>query len=232
MARIGQSSDWVAVLTAKAILTAKQDARFSLVLALGRVTNTLTLARLPIQRPLRWQSPRIRRERQAALLYAGAVLFEGMRLVEGLARHYCKHAKWATTFKPLLADPTVRSLRTEFLRPLRNKGVFHFDADLFADALTRVPAEEIIIASGRGFTVRDLYIDASDDLILLSLLGSPARGQHEARLEQFIVGTMDLYARFTRAATAFLAVAIAELGARRRRPRSTDPAIRMRDAAR
>ena len=223
-------TDWVGVLPKVAFGAASKDPRFHLIITLGRVVNALTLSRLPLLRPVKWQSPRVRRERQAAFVYAAAVLYEGLRVAVALATHYRRHPKWSTTFGPILADAELRKMRQRYLKPLRDKTAFHFDIDVTREALTAIENEELIVVSGRGAAPHDIYFDLSDDVMLVRLFARDGHRPHLPDLERFMNQTSDLFTRFMHAAHRFMPAVLAEFGVRRRPPRPTDPAQRARRA--
>ena len=194
----------------------RTDRRIHSLLSLARVTNALTLGRWALLAPLKWQSPRLRRERYAALLYTGALLHEGLRFAESLARHFKHLPQFTSGFAPIIADLSVRKLRKAYLKPLRNKVAFHFDAVVQESSLPRLRNSEFVFARGRGIATADIYFELADDVVTDYLLGSPSTDREfMRRFEEFAVGTSELYKRFMIAAHRLIPAALKELGWKR-----------------
>ena len=167
----------------------------------------------------------MRRERFAALLYTGALLHEGLRLAESLAGHFRRLPQFVTGFTPILADPTVQRLRKRYLKPLRNKVAFHFDAAVPEISLPRLKNSAYVFACGRGNATADIYFELADDVVTDFLLGSSATDEEYLRkFEEFAVGTSELYKRFMIASHRLIPAALKELGWKRARRRRSSGA--------
>ena len=106
--------------------------------------------------------------------------------------------------------------------------MFHFDSEVAEEALENIEPQELIVISGRGTAVQDLYFDLSDDVVLLKLfkVTDDDNERYMEELSEVMAATSDLYLRFIRAAHSFLAAAMTEFGVRQRPPRPSDPAER------
>jgi hypothetical protein len=209
-------SEWRIVMPEGKFDALRSDRRVQSLLSLARVTNALTLGRWALLAPLKWQSPRMRRERYAALLYTGALLHEGLRFAESLARHFKHLPQFSAGLAPIIADSSVQRLRKRYLKPLRNKIAFHFDAVVPLTSLPRLKNSGFVFACGRGNATADIYFELADDVVTDYLLGSSSTDEGFVRkFEEFAVGTSELYKRFMIASHRLIPAALKELGWRR-----------------
>jgi hypothetical protein len=120
-------------------------------------------------------------------------------------------------FAAILKDANVLALRQKYLKALRNKVTFHFDADVPTVSLPRLKNSDFIFASGREVTPGGVYYELSDDVVVDFLLG-PCKSDEEylARFEELLVGTSELFKQFLQSAHRLIPVALAAMGWRRR----------------
>lgn len=205
--------DWELVIDPASFDRLRTDRAFGILLNLARLTNALTIGRWALLAPLRWQSPRLRRERFAALLYTGALLHEGLRLAEALPAFYRHLPQYRAGFGEIQADSKVRHLRKRYLKRLRNKVAFHFDHDVPATVLPRLRNSEYHFATGRGGAIAAIYFDLADDVVTDFLLGkSSSDAEYVQKLDEFMTGTADLFKRFMIASHRLIPAALREQG--------------------
>lgn len=204
-------------MPAEAFDRIRSDPRLPPILGLCRVTNAMALGHSAIVAPLKYQSPRVRRDRTAALIYTGAMLAEGLVFAKALGRHFRYLPQYRDGFGKLLGDKQVHEFRTRYLKPLRDKVTFHFDVKVIANVIASMRFAEYVLASGRGKIAGQIYFDLADDVVTCLLVGPyETDAQFLGRLKEFMTGTANLYERFMRAAHHLVPAALAELGARRR----------------
>ena len=210
------SRHWKAGLSPEEFAKVRGDLRLPPLMALARVANALSLAHQPLLVPASRQTPRARKRRTSALFYAGAVLFEGLRVAEGLKAQFGDMEQYRDGFVPILRDPDVQALRSTYLKPLRDQFAFHFDARVPATALRAFDASEPVVflfvtEENAGGT----YFEFADDLAIRYLIGKVnSEAEANERLETFIVGLTDLFKRFSIAAQRLIPAALYELGVR------------------
>lgn len=197
----------------------RADDRFIELMRLARVANSLGLAWGPLLSDVEDQSPRARRERFVGLFYCAALLKEGLHTSRGLAKWFQQLPQYRDGIAKILADPAVQALETDLLSRVRNKIVFHFDRAALKEGLSRLPDSETILCTfPPGAEVGLTYFDVADDAMLAYLFGeSPTDEEYLARLEAFMLGTSDLFRRFTGAAHRLVAAGFVSLGCKKRR---------------
>lgn len=207
---------WKAGLTAAEFNKIRSDRRLPPLLALGRVSNALSLSHHSFALPLKWQTPRARKVRISGLLYAGAVLFEGLRVAESLASHFRDLPQYRDGFAPILADREVQRLRSDYLKPLRDRFTFHFDQDVPASVLPKMDARDPVqFLSAKEENAGGTYFDLADVLAIRYLIGEVSDdAEMRERMETFMRGTTSLFKRFTIASQTLLPAAFYHLGVR------------------
>jgi hypothetical protein len=191
----------------------RTEPAFVELLRLARVTNSLTLAYPPILASLEDQSPRARRERFAAILYAAALLHEGLHTAQGLGQHFRRMPQYREGFAAIFADPIVRAFRSSTLDRIRDELVFHFDRDSLAVGLTYFPEGEVLIATAPDFQQGEIYFDIADDALLGYLFGdAPTEEVYLQRVTYLIEQVTLLFNRFMRAAHSLIPAALREMG--------------------
>jgi hypothetical protein len=113
----------------------KSDERFLSLLTLARFTNAIRFCQQSAISASQSDSPSASRQIINSFLFASSVLYEGFLLVERLGKHFHDLDSFKQGFGALLRDKKVIKLRKSFLHRMRNKFVFHFDSDIFKDAL-------------------------------------------------------------------------------------------------
>lgn len=188
--------------------------QFVEIMRLARIVNSLGLAYHPFVSDLEDNSPGTRRDRFAAFTYSAALMHEGLRTAEGLAKHFRHLKEYRDGFQKIFADRSVQELRSTLLGPIRNKIVFHFDLEAIATGLDRFPDEENLIATLSNPPQQgEIYFDAADDASLGFLFGdADTKEDYNQRLSEFIEENSALFKRFMRASHSLIPVALAELG--------------------
>jgi hypothetical protein len=201
------ASDWARVRT---------DPAFVELVRLARVVNQLTLCFPPLMASLDDQSPRARRERAAAIVFAAALLHEGLITAEGLARHYRELTQYKEEFAPLFGDPQVQAFRASTIGRIRNELVFHVERDTIAQGLAAFPAGETLVATTaeRDWSHGQIYFDIADDALLGALFGdAETPAAYFERVGEMFDSTSALLKRFMRASHRLIPAALHSLGA-------------------
>jgi hypothetical protein len=147
--------DWQVVMPQKEFKTLIHDKRLAALLRLARLANALTVGRWALLAPLTWQSPRLRRERFSAFLSTGAVLYEGLGVAGTMGRDFRRLPQYQKVAE-LVREKEARHFSNKYLRRLRNKVAFHFDASPVVGQLPKLGGDEQVFASGRGKGVADM----------------------------------------------------------------------------
>lgn len=209
--------DWEVFIPSAQFERLKSDKRMHALIGLGRITNALSLGYASIMAPVDYSSPRSMRERSGAFLYTGAMLAEGLHFAQALGQYFRDLPQYQNGFAKILGDPEVKRLRSRYLKPLRDKATFHFDLDVVPEALGRMQFKDYVLARGRGKTACQIYFPLADDVVHAFLVG-PHKDDAEylKKLEEFMMGSSELYGRFMRAAHPLIPAALLTMGALRR----------------
>ena len=197
--------------------TLRSEPAFLELVRLARVTNALALVYPPIFVSHDDQSPAARRDRFAAMVYAGALLHEGLHVAQGLGKHFRDLKQYKEGFAKLLGDRGVGKFRTKTLDKVRDKLVFHVDRESIAKGLARYPEGETLIATASDFSQGHSYFDLADEVVLGYLFGDALTAdEYLARVESFLGETSDLHSRYMRAAHSLIPAALRRMGCYRR----------------
>jgi hypothetical protein len=202
----------------------RTDERVIGIATLARATNALAMAYPVLMTPVRYQSPRARRDRTSAFLYAAAVLFEGLQVSRALTKHFKDLPQFQTGFASIHSDRAVQALEAQFLKKLRDKAAFHFDRDVLANGLRQLDFEEARFASGRGWRAVSTYFDIVDDAVLVFLTGASSDSEHFELLDECMSATADLANRFLSSSHRLIPRVLRLLGAQMRTIRPTSGA--------
>jgi hypothetical protein len=193
----------------------RQNPAFIELVRLARVVNSLTLSYPPLLSSFEDQSPRARRERFAAMLYAGALLHEGLHTAQGLAQHFRNLPQYKEEFAAIFSDPEVTQFRSNVLDRIRDELVFHFDRDSLAVGLSHFPDGEtmITVTAGTDWSHGETYFELADDSLLAYLFGdAPDEKEYQRRVADLIERITQLFNRFTRAAHRLIPAALRDMG--------------------
>ncbi len=137
-------------------------------LALARAANALAYVHSTIPEATDADdSPAETRARVNMFLFACSILCEARNLVVAMQPLFGSN----NTFKglqELLDDPAVQSLKL-----VRNKGVFHFEAEEFKLRPRRSPSQECSFTAGKGLLNKDVYNPFADALVIDMFLRLP-----------------------------------------------------------
>lgn len=193
----------------------REDPSFVELVRLMRIVNQLSLSYPPLLATLEDQSPRARRERASAIVFAAALLQEGMRTAEGLAQYFRGLAQYREEFAPLFSDPKVQAYRANVLGRVRDELVFHVDRATIAEGLARFPAGDVHVASTleSDWSQGQIYFEIADDALFGALFGNAESAErYTDQLRELVEGTTELFTRFTTAAHRLIPAVLAQLG--------------------
>jgi hypothetical protein len=112
-----------------------------------------------------------------------------------------------------LRDKTARQIDQTRLNPVRNKAVFHFLPQFFAEIIAGATCDECIFASGRGKRREELYYPFADSITAGILIGFSADTEEfYTLLGKAMSDTGDLMVRFIDAAEFLIARHVKEWG--------------------
>jgi len=185
------------------------DERFIHLLALARCVNALRFSAsvlTPVQGHDRQAAVRTRIN---SFLHTAAILFEGGRLAESLARHFRTDPAFALMAE-LLADRDVTTLFAETLKPVRDGFVFHYGPENIREALERNEEDEPVFVLGRG---DQAYYQLADLVVVRTMIQTPqSEAERDASYAEVLKAVADLGVRFARAADRLIAPVLLQMG--------------------
>ena len=152
----------------------------------------------------------------SALLYAGALLYEGLLLSETLGQYFRHLPQCQRGFVRIGRSQRYRKLRP-WLKAIRNQAAFHFDADLVRSSLRDADQSEYSVVLLRSKRLGDVHHSLADEVVFWSLFGAKLT-QDEAikRFDELSGGIAHLFQDFMIAAGSLIPVALIEVGCVRR----------------
>jgi hypothetical protein len=193
----------------------KTDERFLGLLTLARIVNALYFCLRAALDSQNVSGPVGARSSINSPLFAASVLYEGFLAVERLAVHFKTLDSYKNGFSVLLKDKAVQVLRRSVLHKMRNKFVFHFDADVAKEAFDHFQLPTYKFATGIGRTSGGMYFALADEAVMHWLLQSAEDEPDESlkeRYEKFLQDTMQLAGRFADAAENLMAEVLNDMG--------------------
>jgi hypothetical protein len=113
----------------------------------------------------------------------------------------------------ILRDRAAQQIEQTRLNPARNKAVFHFLPQFFADIIGSATCDECIFASGRGTRREELYYPFADTITAGILIGfSSDTEEFYELLGKAMSDTSVLMVRFIDAAESLIARHVKEWG--------------------
>jgi hypothetical protein len=199
--------------SAKRFSVLRSDPAFVEIVRLARVTNALAFAYPPLLITLENQSPSARRDRLTAMLYAGALLHEGLHVAQGLGQHFRHFPQYKSGFAKLLGDKKVGTFRKKVLDKLRDELVFHVDRKSVAAGVMQFPESETLIATMSDKRHGNIYFDFADEVVLGYLYGDAETAEaYVADVESFITQIADMLNRYMAAAHSLIPAALRQMG--------------------
>jgi len=169
--RNADSQIWTIEINQQRFEDLKTSDRFCQLVALARVVNALRFVQAPLLTSATKDTPEAHRTRYNSFFFTSALLFEGMLLVERLAKHFRDVPEFKTGLWPLLKDHAVTDLRKLNLKQIRNTLVFHFGEDEVRAQLARSTNIAPRFTSGAGNANINVYHQLADLCALGSFLG-------------------------------------------------------------
>src|SRR6266705_662804 len=134
-----------------------QDANFPYIVALSRAVNALRFVHTAMRHAGNGDAPEAQRARMNSYLFASAILYETLHLVEAMNKPFKDEPEFQNDPRLLLKDKTVRELKKVHLNPARNNAVFHFQAERFAVTLRDTISDGCIFLVARGNPANDVH---------------------------------------------------------------------------
>ncbi|MBI4537786.1 MAG: hypothetical protein HY712_07490 [candidate division NC10 bacterium] len=187
--------------------------RFHQILALARLINALGFSQISTVHANDLVGPAGTRQRINGFFLLNALLFEGFRLAQGMAKEFRTPAAWGSGLGAILKDPRFSDLFSEHRKPARDKLTFHIDDAEIARLISEFPTDDVTLVCGRGPAVRDTYDDLSDVLAFHAVVGPvPSHAALNCRFAGLLPVARDMAIAFVEAAEGLVLAILKDMG--------------------
>ncbi len=184
----------------------RNDRTFIEVLKLARIVNSLQFVIRAYKDHPTTGTPLGLRQGFNAFLYCGALLTEGIKIVQEANGRFKDFDMYARLTELLGTNRLITFEDSKVLYTIRNKIVFHFDTEVFKESLRNVPFGDVVFA--RSHTTRDEDIDycLGDELVFRYLYQKYAKGWNASDEEiiELIEEVISLSHQFIQAANSLI----------------------------
>lgn len=175
----------------------QKDEKFSYIVALARAVNSIKFVHSAMLRVGTEDSPEAKRGRLNSYFFASAILYEGLKLVRSMNHTFKKDEMFRRGLHGILRAKAAQTIEQKRLNPARNKAVFHFLPQFFAEIIGSATCDECVFASGRGKRREELYYPFADTITAGILVGfSSDTEEFYTILGKAMSDTSDLMVRF------------------------------------
>ncbi len=182
------------------------DERFRQVLVLGRMLNSLRFLQCSFLGADDLKPPADTRQRFSAFFFMVAVMYEGLRLLNRMRKHFRGSNTWQQKIEPILRDRTFNKLFRGSMQPVRNQAVFHFFEDAIRKPLAACEPREYTFVAGSGRQQKQVFYELSDLLALDLFIGTLGSTQDQTRRAMALMDqTLDLLKKVVQASASLIA---------------------------
>lgn len=193
--------DWHVSCGRERFEACQKDERFPYIIALARAINSIKFVHCAMLRVGIEDSPEAKRARLNSYFFASALLYESFKLVRAMNRVFKRDEMFQKGVYSFLRDKAALAIEQKRLNPVRNKAVFHFFPQYFAEIIASATCEVCTFASGRGKRREELYYPFADTITAGILMGfSSDTEEFYELLGTAMSDTADLMVRFIDAA--------------------------------
>lgn len=176
----------------------KDDPKFHIVLALGRIINSIRFCLVSMSAANPADLAGANRQLYGSVFYLCAILHEVKGFNGKVGFVFKESAVYQAEFKPILRDREVELLQNVFLHGLRNGAVAHFGPEIMEAGLKGLDSPVYDFATRTG--TDDEYFDLSDVAVLSALLESGNLGDLTKRPDEVVGAIRDFSERYVAAA--------------------------------
>jgi hypothetical protein len=188
----------------------KNEPAFCSIVALARAVNALHFVHTPLLGNETDNTPAGMRTRYNSLLFTCALLAEASLLVSSMHRHF-KGDPHFQRLAGVLNRKEARALVNKNLFPVRNKLVFHFDAQEVQKQLADLQLPDPILVTAMGKMKVQTYYELADLAAVRTLFGPVIPGP-EDKFTPILRSLSEVAVEFLVAAEEFMVAALNERG--------------------
>ena len=209
-----QSKGWEVYLSKDDFDKIRSDARFGAVLRLARVVNSLQFCFNSLVVVGDEDTPANQRQRLNSFLFASGVLYEGLKVVRSLMKHFGQRESFQNGLGELLDETVTKKLQGSILKYMRNKVMFHYDEDVAPKTLRNLNLESYLFATGVGTKRGAVYYNLADEVVFNFIMGDEPKSKEEEEqaLREAMIDITDLLTKFVDSADGLIAEVISEMG--------------------
>lgn len=199
---------WQVVCTPADFVRWRNNESFHSLVALARVVNSIRFMHYSLLDSRYGDTPADMRQRLNSFMYTGALLFEGVQLSKKLGKHYRHLAAYQEGFQLLHRDPAVERLMANYLKPLRNEAVFHFDVSTVAENLKQMSDPEYVFVRAEGRGAGFTYYELADASALRIVFGARTDADYATRAAFLLESVAGLAVQFLKSADRLISAAL------------------------
>jgi hypothetical protein len=197
-------------ITVRDFAKVKKDPAFCSIVALARAVNALHFVHTPLLGNENDNTPAGMRTRYNSLLFTSALLAEASLLVPGMHKHF-KGDQHFQKLAAVLNGKQARELISKNLFPVRNKLVFHFDAEEVRKQLADLQLQDPILLTAMGRMKVQTYHELADLAAVRTLFGPVIPGP-EDKFTPILRSLSEVAVDFLVAAEEFMVAALTKRG--------------------
>jgi hypothetical protein len=193
-----QDQDWRIICDDETFGRCKKDARFPYIVTLARAVNALNFANSAMVNARGKYDPAAHRDRVNSYLFGSAIMYEALNLIRAMNQPFRDDEAFQNGLRMLLKDRTAQQIQRDNLNPARNRAVFHFIPETFAEIISKTNSIDTPFAANRGKRGENVNYAYADVVAAEILVGLPSNTEEFfSSLWDAMAKTRDLIIKFT-----------------------------------
>lgn len=189
--------DWIVSCDARTFEACKHDDKFAYIVALARAVNSLNFVHSAMICAGETPSPDATRARLNSYFFASAILYEALKLIKAMNQPFKDDRMFQVGLRLILKDKVAQEIERKHLDPARNRAVFHFFPEYFAEIIQSKGVDECLFVTAHGTARKDLYYSFADGITGGILVGFSEESERFSEvLGKAMSDTRDLMVRF------------------------------------
>jgi len=194
----------------------RSNETFKAVLVLARLVNSVRFSQMAPYEAVANPGPNANRQVINGFLFQTASLFEALERARTMGRGLKSLPGHGKLMVPFLRRADVQALERGSLKTLRDKVAFHFDLDVFEEAIKDIHLPRYVFLQQAGPARKDVYYPLADEIVLHYLKGDEGldRSEHLKMVDQWLQTVTDISHEFIQISELLLVEGVESLGLR------------------